>query len=356
RTRRLGWRGGAGAGRRPAPPRRDDDLELARGAASPPRRKLGARPGDREGARDQGVRGRHRRRPVQRPLALGVRDRLGRRPRPARHGRPLAGGRDRGARGRRLGQRPGDAAGARRRASGGVLAEAGDRDRPPPSRRLRARDRHRLPADRRPRLVTTQTTRPRFVAHGRAFHAIARESPRRVRVVETEAHEGPVYVADDDALYFTTVAMRDERGVPQVAIRRLDLDGLRFPLDPGRISTVREPANAANGMTLDHAGFLLVCEQGTFDTPARISRVDRASGAAETVVEGRGSRLNSPNDVLVRPDGTIWFTDPSYGHLQGFRPEPEAGDLVYRYHPAADELSVAADGFDKPNGPAFAPH
>jgi len=203
--------------------------------------------------------------------------------------------------------------------------------------------------------VTTQTARPRFVAHGRAFRAIAGESPRLARVVETGAHEGPVYVAGDDALYFTTVPRRDERGVPQVAIRRLDLDGLRFPLDPGRISTVREPANVANGMTLDHAGYLVVCEQGTFDTPARISRVDRATGAAETVVEGRDPRLNSPNDVVVRRDGTIWFTDPSYGHLQGFRPRPEAGDLVYRYDPAADELSVAADGFDKPNGLAFAP-
>jgi gluconolactonase len=211
--------------------------------------------------------------------------------------------------------------------------------------------------------VTTQIPRPRsghghaarFVAHDRAFRAVVGDSPRLLRVVETGAHEGPVYVAGDDALYFTTVPRLDERGVPRVAIRRLELDGLRFPLDPEWISTVREPANVANGMTLNQAGFLIVCEQGTFDTPARISRVDRVTGAAETVVEGRGARFNSPNDVVVRSDGTIWFTDPSYGHLQGFRPEPEAGDLVYRYDPAADELSVAADGFDKPNGLAFAP-
>jgi len=68
-----------------------------------------------------------------------------------------------------------------------------------------------------------------------------------------------------------------------------------------------------------------------------------------------GLRLNSPNDVTVRSDGTIWFTDPSYGYLQGFRPEPQIGDYVYRYDPASGRLSVVADSFDKPNGLAFSP-
>jgi gluconolactonase len=57
----------------------------------------------------------------------------------------------------------------------------------------------------------------------------------------------------------------------------------------------------------------------------------------------------------VRGDGTIWFTDPSYGFLQGFRPEPLLGDYVYRYDPASDRLAVVADSFDKPNGIAFSP-
>jgi gluconolactonase len=49
----------------------------------------------------------------------------------------------------------------------------------------------------------------------------------------------------------------------------------------------------------------------------------------------------------------VWFTDPSYGYLQGFRPEPQVGDFVYRYEPASGRLSVVADSFDKPNGLAF---
>ena len=172
---------------------------------------------------------------------------------------------------------------------------------------------------------------------------------RLTRVVETDAHEGPVYVAGEDALYFTTLR-------PEVAIQRLALDGNRFPLEPDRITTVRAPANMANGMALDDEGRLVVCEQGTLRRSAAITRVDRVSGAVETVVdEWSGVRLNSPNDVVVKRDGTIWFTDPSYGYLQGFRPAPAVGDQVYRYDPRSGALSVVADGFDKPNGLAFSP-
>jgi gluconolactonase len=168
---------------------------------------------------------------------------------------------------------------------------------------------------------------------------------RLVPVVGTDAHEGPVYVAAENALYFTTLP----KPGPLVSIKRLALDGLD-------VSVVRRHANSANGMTLDVAGRLIVCEQGTLSEPARISRVDPATGAVETVVDNfRGLPLNSPNDIVARRDGTIWFTDPSYGYLQGFRPEPQLGDHVYRYDPASGRLDVAADGFDKPNGLAFSP-
>jgi gluconolactonase len=166
-----------------------------------------------------------------------------------------------------------------------------------------------------------------------------------VKVVDVDAHEGPVYVAAEDALYFTTLPKHEVRGFPEVAIKRLDL-GAR------RISVVRERANAANGMTLGTDGRLLVCEQGTLSQPARISLVDPKTGNAEPVVD---AALNSPNDIVVKRDGTIWFTDPSYGYLQGFRPEPADGDFVYGYDPDSGQLSVVAFDFDKPNGLAFSP-
>lgn len=59
--------------------------------------------------------------------------------------------------------------------------------------------------------------------------------------------------------------------------------------------------------------------------------------------------------MTVAPDGAIWFTDPSYGYLQGFRPEPQAPDAVYRHDPATGETTLAAREFDKPNGLAFSP-
>jgi gluconolactonase len=198
-----------------------------------------------------------------------------------------------------------------------------------------------------------------FEAHDARFEAVLGPSPRLVRVVEVDAHEGPVYVADEDALYFTTLPRPGQvpaPGFPEVAIKRLQLDGGRFPLDPERLSTVVALTRAANGMTLDREGRLVVCEQGTRAEPARIAHLDRVTGCVETVVDAWGGLpLNSPNDVVVTRDGTIWFTDPSYGHLQGFRPEPLVGDHLYRFDPASGRLSVVADGFDKPNGLAFSP-
>jgi gluconolactonase len=163
------------------------------------------------------------------------------------------------------------------------------------------------------------------------------------KVAEVDAHEGPVYVAEEDALYFTSLPR------PQVDIRRLSLRS-------GRVTVVRADANKANGMALAPDGRLVVCEQGTFTTAARISLVDRATGATETLVDAfDGAPLSSPNDVVVKGDGTVWFTDPSYGFVQGFRPESALADAVYRHDPRTGETTVVADGFDKPNGLAFSP-
>jgi gluconolactonase len=167
-------------------------------------------------------------------------------------------------------------------------------------------------------------------------------------LARTDAHEGPVYVAGEDALYFTSVPRHALQG-PLVDVRRL-------ALSTGEVTTVRHDANVANGMCLDRDGTLLVCEQGTFSTPARIARLDPRTGGTATVVDAcDGLPLNSPNDVVVRSDGTIWFTDPSYGHLQGFRPAPRTGDHVYVHDPRTGATAVAADGLDKPNGLAFSP-
>jgi gluconolactonase len=163
------------------------------------------------------------------------------------------------------------------------------------------------------------------------------------KLVDVDAHEGPVYVEAEHALYFTTLP----KPGPLVSIKRFDLDTLE-------VTVVREDANGANGMTLGLDGRLLVCEQGTPGQRARITAVDPATRAIETLVEDFDGRpLNSPNDIVVARDGAIWFTDPSYAFLQGFKPSPVLPDHVYRFD--GRRLEMVEGSFDKPNGLALSP-
>jgi gluconolactonase len=78
------------------------------------------------------------------------------------------------------------------------------------------------------------------------------------------------------------------------------------------------------------------------------------TGDRTVVVDAwKGRRFNSPNDVVVADDGALWFTDPSYGHLQGFRPVPGVGDFGYRWDRSNGSIDVVADGFGMPNGIAL---
>jgi gluconolactonase len=196
------------------------------------------------------------------------------------------------------------------------------------------------------------TVAPPFRTHDDAFAAVLGDAPRLERVVSVDAHEGPVYAPAEDALYFTTLPQPGPEA-PVVAIKRVALHGARFPVEPERVRVVRPDANVANGMTLALTGdALLVCEQGTRTTAARISRFDPRTGAVETVVDAYdGLPLGSPNDVVGKTNHTVWFTDPSYGHLQGFRPAPRTGDHVYRHDPRTGATTVVAGASDTPGGP-----
>ena len=205
-----------------------------------------------------------------------------------------------------------------------------------------------------------RSTSVEFEFHDAAFASVIGAEARLVKVADTDAHEGPVYVPSEDALYFTTVPRPSgiaTHGSPEVTIKRLALDGTRFPLTGESEAVVRSHANGANGMALGHDGRIVVCEQGTTITTARISALNTGTGHLETIVSDWGALpFNSPNDVVVNGDGTIWFTDPSYGHLQGFKPAPVVGDRVYRYNPRTQSLTWVIEDFDKPNGLAFSPY
>src|SRR6476620_7127386 len=202
-----------------------------------------------------------------------------------------------------------------------------------------------------PRLETMQSSQSAFLVYAPEFRDVLGPAPTST-TIPADAHEGPVYVRKWNAVLFTGVPATTNvplAGDRNVFIGRLDLESLK-------ISTFVAETDMANGMTLDRQGRLLICEQGTRRRPARITRMDLETKRSETVVENwSGLPFNSPNDIVVRSDGTIWFTDPSYGSLQGFRGAPQVGDFVYRHDPADASTTVVADSFNKPNGLAFSP-
>jgi gluconolactonase len=117
----------------------------------------------------------------------------------------------------------------------------------------------------------------------------------------------------------------------------------------------RADSNFSNGNTRDRQGRLVTCEHGT----RRVTRTE-PDGTITVIADSHdGKRLNSPNDVVVKSDDTIWFTDPTYGIMsdyEGFKATPEqAGCFVYRVDPETGKMKVAADDFVKPNGLAFSP-
>lgn len=115
------------------------------------------------------------------------------------------------------------------------------------------------------------------------------------------------------------------------------------------LSVFRQPSQNANGNTLDLEGRLVSAEHGA----RRISRTGK-DGKIETIVEVfDGKKLNSPNDVVVKSDGTFWFTDPDYG-LAG-RPKEQDANYVFRYDAKARSLKVVVKDFHKPNGLCFSP-
>jgi gluconolactonase len=152
--------------------------------------------------------------------------------------------------------------------------------------------------------------------------------------------EGPIWNALEQALYFS-----DMPG--DVRRRWSEADGVR---------EVMRPSNKCNGLTYDAEGNLLVCEH----TTSLLVR-ERPDGARETVASHfQGKELNSPNDVVVRSDGSIYFSDPWFGRMPvfGLERERELGfQGVYRVPPGGGdpELVVGRDEYEQPNGLCFSP-
>ncbi len=130
---------------------------------------------------------------------------------------------------------------------------------------------------------------------------------------------------------------------------------LRWDETTGETGVFRQPAGYTNGHTVDREGRLVSCEHGG----RRVSRTEHDGTVISLADKYEGKRLNSPNDLVVKSDGSVWFTDPAYGidsDYEGHKAENEIGGChVYRIDPHLGEVRIVADDFERPNGIAFSP-
>src|SRR3954469_1129906 len=128
---------------------------------------------------------------------------------------------------------------------------------------------------------------------------------------------------------------------------------LRLVEPSGEVSVFREHSNNSNGNTVDNQGRLVTCEHLT----RRVTRTEHDGSIAVSAQECSGRRLNSPNDVVVKSDDSIWFTDPAYGidtDYEGDQAESEIGSCnVYRVDPSTGDVEAVITDMVRPNGLAF---
>jgi len=151
--------------------------------------------------------------------------------------------------------------------------------------------------------------------------------------------EGPVYFGDGRYLLWSDI--------PNNRI-------LKWEEETGAVSIYRKPSNYANGHTRDRQGRLVSCEHGG----RRVVRTEYDGSITVLLDRFEGKRLNSPNDVVVKSDGSIWFTDPLFGILtdyEGFRAPSEIDANIYRVDGVSGAASIVAEGVLGPNGLCFSP-
>ncbi len=152
--------------------------------------------------------------------------------------------------------------------------------------------------------------------------------------------EGPVWITAGAYLVFSDI--------PQ--------DRLNRWTPAGGVTTFRQPSHNANGNTIDRTGRLLTCEHS-----GRRVAIAEADGTVRTLVDAfEGRKFNSPNDVVVKSDGTVWFTDPEYGlktnpTTKQKEGKEQPGNYVYRHDPKTGRTTAVVKDFVQPNGLAFSP-
>jgi gluconolactonase len=180
----------------------------------------------------------------------------------------------------------------------------------------------------------------RFHAFEPAFHRFqVMNSPVEKLAGGCMWSEGPVWLGDQRALLWSDI--------PNNRI-------LRWDEETRAVTTFRRPSNNANGNTRDRQGRLVTCEHLT----RRVTRTEYDGAITVLADNYQGKRLNSPNDIVVASDDSIWFTDPTFGiggYVEGEKAESEVTPAVYRIDGRTGALTMMVDDIDGPNGLAFSP-
>ena len=214
-------------------------------------------------------------------------------------------------------------------------------------------------------LISPSAPQPRpFLIYHDSFLSLLGPSPTLQLLINDPRapyfHEAGVFHPPTNTLFVTSNQLEDPS--PDAVTTRhktIVVTKIEFfsPTDFTR-DKVRCPERnyMANGGTNYKDGIIL-CAQGSLREPSGLIYMEaKRPHKTTTLLNNYHSRpFNSPNDVVVHSDGSIWFTDPIYGYEQGFRPKPQLPQFVYRFDPATGDIRVVADGFGRPNGLCFSP-
>ncbi|KAG4414365.1 hypothetical protein IFR04_012502 [Cadophora malorum] len=167
------------------------------------------------------------------------------------------------------------------------------------------------------------------------------------------AHEAGIFIPEDNTLFITSNQFpHPDTGEKTIQISKVSLGNGSATCK--KIETENVPM--ANG-GVNYQGGVLFCAQGTMSSPGGLAFMSTTPPYKSSILLSSfyGRNFNSVNDVVIHSDGSVWFTDPNYGHEQGIRPRPVLPNQVYRYDPSTKAVRAVADGFGRPNGLCFSP-
>jgi len=195
-----------------------------------------------------------------------------------------------------------------------------------------------------------------FAVYNTGFLDIIGQTPKLDLLVENNdypfAHEASVFVPTTNELYMSSNMFTDPT-TKKTTIKVSKVSLSKHPLTAEIVNTTVSMPNG--GVNRDNG--IVWTAQGSMNDKGGLVQMSVTPPYNTTLLLDTfyGRQFNSLNDVVINDDGSIWFTDPSYGWHQGIRPKPKLPNQVYRFDPATKDVRVVADGFGRPNGISFSP-